>query len=75
MDTNTLLEIKIPSLNLPHPFIEFNLTKLKNKLVHLETPHAIKNMSPELRREQIRLTTEKFRQFLQLKHDLESDEY
>ena len=74
MDTNTELQIKIPSLNISHPFIEFNLTKLKNKLVYLETPYAIKNMSPALRREQIRLTTEKFRQFLQLKHDLESEE-
>jgi hypothetical protein len=66
------LRIKIPT-NPTNTTINYNIIKLKNKLASLEKPE-IKVRYPEDKRiELIKITTEKFKQFLQLKHDL--DEY
>jgi hypothetical protein len=52
--------------------IKNNLLKLKHTLVYLETPDALKNISPGLRKEYIRQTTVKFKMLLGLKQELSS---
>jgi len=49
-------------------FIEYNISKLKNYLAYLETPHARETIAPIVRLELIKISTCQFKKFLQMKH-------
>ena len=65
-----LLRIKIPTKTNIET-INYNINKLKDKLVSLEKPEIKFRYTEEKRIELIKITTEKFKKFLQLKHDLD----
>ena len=65
-----LLRIKIPTKTNIET-INYNINKLKDKLVSLEKPEIKVRYTEEKRNELIKITTEKFKKFLQLKHDLD----
>jgi hypothetical protein len=75
MSTSTL-RISIPSMasitNESSIHVESNIYKLKTTLAYLESAEARASMTNPQRREEIRLTTERFRRMLFLKHMMSS---